>query len=51
MLIKASHMSLERGMSKLMNIKEVDGKIEYLIIPKGTKFVGSDKLELRAMLL
>ena len=30
----------------LMNIKKVDGKLEYLIDPKGTKFMGSGKLGL-----
>ena len=29
-----------------MNTDEVDSKIEYLIVPKGTKFTGSGKLGL-----
>ena len=31
----------------LMNINEVHIKIEYLIVPKGIKFDGSGKLELK----
>ena len=30
----------------LMDINEVNGKIEYPIIPNGTKFMGSGKLGL-----
>ena len=32
--------------SMLKNINKVDGKFEYLIVPKGTKFRGSGKLGL-----
>ena len=37
----ANHMQM------LMNITESDGKNEYLIIQKGTKLMGSDKLQLK----
>ena len=34
----------------LMNISEVDGEIEYLIVQKETKFTGSGKLGLKSSL-
>ena len=67
MCIKASHISLQRGISRLyvetnrntiiqfiykfLMLMRLMSIIEYLIAPKGTKFMGSGKLGLNLQIL